>query len=146
MRSGERVKSTHAELVMVNMRNEAKLLWEQALEDLKTAEALIEIKRYYASVFFSQQAAEKALKALYIEVKREFPPKTHSLLRLSNELGIKDEEIIDAVLDLNPEYIVTRYPDAANEVPAKIYNERMAVEHLEKAKKVIEFCRQKLGL
>ncbi|ACS34619.1 Nucleotide-binding protein, containing HEPN domain [Thermococcus gammatolerans EJ3] len=57
------------------MRNEARLLWEQALEDLKTAEALIDVKRYYASVFFSQQAAEKALKALYIEVKREFPPK-----------------------------------------------------------------------
>jgi len=68
------------------------------------------------------------------------------LLRLSNELGIEDEGIIDAVLDLNPEYIVTRYPDAANEVPANIYNERMAIEHLEKAKKVIEFCRQKLGL
>ncbi|WP_204327927.1 HEPN domain-containing protein, partial [Proteus mirabilis] len=46
------------------------LLWEQALEDLKTAEVLVEVKRYYASVFFSQQAAEKALKALYIEVKR----------------------------------------------------------------------------
>lgn len=74
------------------------------------------------------------------------PPKTNSLLRLSNELGIKDDEVIDAVLDLNPEYIVTRYPDAANEVPATIYNERMAVEHLEKAKKVIKFCRQKLGL
>lgn len=131
---------------MMDIRNEAKLLWEQALEDLKTAEVLIEVKRYYASVFFSQQATEKALKAWYIESKREFPPKTHSLLRLSNELGIEDEGIIDAVLDLNPEYVVTRYPDAANEVPAKIYNERMAIEHLEKAKKVIEFCRQKLGL
>jgi len=131
---------------MMDMRNEAKLLWEQALEDLETAEVLIEVKRYYASVFFSQQATEKALKAWYIESKREFPPKTHSLLRLSNELGIEDEGIIDAVLDLNPEYVVTRYPDAANEVPAKIYNERMAIEHLEKAKKVIEFCRQKLGL
>ena len=128
------------------MRNEARLLWEQALEDLKTAEALIEVKRYYASVFFSQQAAEKALKALYIELKRDFPPKTHSLLRLADELEIKDEDIIDALLDLNPEYIVTRYPDAANEVPARIYNERMAVEHLEKARKVVEFCREKLGL
>jgi len=35
------------------MRNEARLLWEQALEDLKTAEALISVERYYASVFFS---------------------------------------------------------------------------------------------
>ena len=58
------------------------MLWEQALEDLKTAEVLIDADRYYASVFFSQQAAEKALKALYIEVKKELPPKTHSLIRL----------------------------------------------------------------
>jgi hypothetical protein len=79
----------------------------------------------------------KALKALYIELKREFPPKTHSLLRLSDELGIEDDEVIDAVLDLNPEYIVTRYPDAANEVPARIYNERMVLYHLEKVRKVI---------
>ncbi|MBP1911270.1 HEPN domain-containing protein [Thermococcus stetteri] len=127
------------------MREEARLLWEQALEDLKTAEALITVKRYYASVFFSQQGEENTLKALYIELKREFPPKTHSLLRLSNELGIEDEEVIDAVLDLNPEYIVTRYPDAANEVPARIYNERMAISHLKKSKKVIEFCRKRIG-
>ncbi|MFA4700349.1 HEPN domain-containing protein [Pyrococcus kukulkanii] len=126
------------------MREEARLLWEQALEDLKTAEVLIEAGRYYASVFFSQQAAEKALKALYIEVKKELPPKTHSLIRLSEELNIKDEEILDAVLDLNPEYTVTRYPDAANEVPARIYNRRSAVEHFEKAKKVVEFCRKRL--
>nr|WP_238516274.1 HEPN domain-containing protein [Thermococcus gammatolerans] len=67
-------------------------------------------------------------------------------MRLSKELGVEDEDIIDAVLDLNSEYIVTRYPDAANEVLTRIYNRRMAVEHLEKAKKVIEFCREKLGL
>jgi len=73
-------------------------------------------------------------------------PAQDTQLRLADELEIKDEGIIDAVLDLNPEYIVTRYSDAANEVPARIYNRRMAVEHLEKAKRVIEFCRQRLGL
>jgi HEPN domain-containing protein len=41
------------------MRNEAKLLWEQALEDLKTAEALVEVKRYYASVFFLNKLLKK---------------------------------------------------------------------------------------
>ncbi|MFA4647432.1 HEPN domain-containing protein [Pyrococcus kukulkanii] len=56
------------------MREEARLLWEQALEDLKTVEVLIDADRYYASVFFSQQAAEKALKALYIEIKKRISP------------------------------------------------------------------------
>jgi HEPN domain-containing protein len=42
------------------------------------------------SVSFSQQAAEKALKALYIEGKRSPPPKTHNL-----------------AVDLTPGYVVT---------------------------------------
>jgi len=128
------------------MREEAELLWGQALEDLITAKVLLNSKRYYASVFFSQQAAEKALKALYIENKKALPPKTHSLLRLADELNIQHEEVIDALIDLNPEYIVTRYPDAANGIPARMYNDRIAREHLEKAEKVIEFCRKKLGI
>jgi len=45
---------------MVDIRNEAKLLWEQALEDLKTAEVLIEVKRYYASVFFPTKLLKRS--------------------------------------------------------------------------------------
>ena len=36
--------------------------WEQSEEDLATARSNLESGRYYASAFFSQQAAEKALK------------------------------------------------------------------------------------
>ena len=128
------------------MREEAKLLWEQALEDLKTAEILLENERYYASVFFSHQAAEKALKALYFVNKREMPPKTHSILKLVRELGIKDERIIEIAMDLTPEYIITRYPDAANDVPARIYSRKTAEKKLNEAREVIEFCKKRLGL
>ncbi len=38
--------------------------------NLDTAEKLLRIETYYASVFFSEQAAEKALKALYPEKRR----------------------------------------------------------------------------
>ncbi|PXF51335.1 MAG: hypothetical protein C4B55_02775 [Candidatus Methanophagaceae archaeon] len=47
------------------MRKEVSRLWEQALEDFDTAEKLLEVEKYYASVFFSEQAAEKALKPLF---------------------------------------------------------------------------------
>ncbi|MFN7182334.1 MAG: HEPN domain-containing protein, partial [Planctomycetota bacterium] len=48
------------------MRKEAQDCLRQAEEDLLTAELNIKIERYYASVFFSQQCAEKALKATCI--------------------------------------------------------------------------------
>jgi len=41
----------------------------QALEDIKTAEKLLEAGRYYAVAFWSQQTAEKALKALLIYIR-----------------------------------------------------------------------------
>jgi len=69
------------------MREESRRLWMQALEDLNATEILITASRYYASAFFSQQAAEKALKALYIEGKRSPPPKTHNLAEILRELG-----------------------------------------------------------
>lgn len=116
----------------VDLREEARRLWLRALEDLKTAEVLLCSKRYYAEVLFAQQAVEKALKAAYIELRREDPPHTHNLLELLTSLRVAESErpdLIDAALDLTPEYIVTRYPNAANGVPAQLYNERMAREH-----------------
>jgi len=53
------------------MRKEVSRLWEQALEDLDTAKKLLEVEKYYASVFFAEQAVEKALKALFIKKKGE---------------------------------------------------------------------------
>ncbi len=126
------------------MREEVRRMWLQALEDARTAEALLEAGRYYASVFFSQQAAEKALKAVYMHVKAELPPRTHNLLELLESLGVDDEELLDAAMDLTPEYVVTRYPDAANGVPATLYNRNMAVAHLEKARLILRFCEGRL--
>ena len=54
----------------------------QALEDFDTAEKLLEVEKYYASVFFSEQAAEKALKALFVEKKWRMAF-THDLTELA---------------------------------------------------------------
>ena len=100
------------------MREEARRLWLQALEDLETADATLKARRYYATAFFSHQAAEKALKALHIHLKKEISPKTHNLIELLQQLDIRDEEVVDAAMELNPDYVVSRCPDAANGVPA----------------------------
>ncbi|MFQ6043955.1 MAG: HEPN domain-containing protein [Candidatus Poribacteria bacterium] len=124
------------------MREEIQNTWMQSEEDLKTAELIIEIGRFYASVFFSQQAAEKALKALYIYQKRLLP-KTHNIVELASDLGAPDE-VIEACQELNPDYVTTRYVDAANGVPAQMYSRRSAITHLEYAKTVIAWTQQHL--
>lgn len=78
---------------------------------------------------------------LSIHLKRELPPRTHNLVELLKALGIDREDLVDAAMDLTPEYVVTCYPDAANGVPAYLYNERIAKEHLEKARLIIGYCR-----
>ena len=127
------------------MREESRNWWLQSLEDLETAKVTIETKRYYASVFFSQQAAEKALKAFYIEIMRDYPPKTHNMLEISRKLEVP-EPVLDAAIELNPEYFVTRYPDAANGVPAQMYTEKKAHFHFEKAEVVIQWVKSQLKL
>ncbi len=116
------------------MREEANNWLEQADEDLSTAEANLQIRKYYACAFFCQQAAEKALKGLSIEKLKEVP-RTHSLLELGAKLGFgKDEDLIE----LNPDYTVSRYPDAANGIPARMYTSKKAEEKVEAAKRILK--------
>ncbi|RKY57572.1 MAG: DNA-binding protein [Candidatus Latescibacterota bacterium] len=124
------------------MRPEVRYTMAQAEEDLDTARVLLENDKYYASVFFSQQAAEKALKALYIHIKREYP-RTHNLVELAQDLEAP-EEILEAVKELNPDYLSTRYVNAANGIPAQMYTRRSAEVHLEYAREVSLWTRRRL--
>jgi HEPN domain-containing protein len=125
------------------VREEAKRWWSQGLEDLKATELNLGSRLFYVCAFFSQQAAEKALKALYIEVKREPQPRTHDLTELGTSLQVP-ADIMDILIELNPVFVVTRYPDAANGIPARMYNERLASSHLDQARRVIEWARERL--
>ncbi len=126
------------------MREEIRNTWMQSEEDLRTAELIIEVGRFYASVFFSQQAAEKALKALYIYQKKRLP-KTHNIVELASDL-VAPDEVIEACQELNPDYVTTRYVDAANGVPAKMYSRNSAIIHLQYAKTVIKWTQQHLPI
>jgi HEPN domain-containing protein len=122
------------------MREEVKNNLIQADKDLETATQLLNLDIYYASVFFSQQAAEKSLKALYIYQKNELP-KTHNLVELTRELNAP-AEIQDAARELTPDYLTTRYVNAANGIPADMYTESSAQMHLEYAKSILSWTKQ----
>jgi HEPN domain-containing protein len=127
------------------MRQEVIDWFKQAKADLKTAGNCLKSRDYYASVFFSQQAAEKSLKALYINEKRQLPPRTHSLIGIGRTLQTP-ANITSALRDLSPEYIITRYPNAAYGIPADIYDEEKAKDRLKKAKVIMQWVKEKLKI
>ena len=82
---------------------------QKAEEDLDTAGYLLKGNRFEATVFFLQQSAEKALKALYIKHFKKIL-RTHDLVLLSKELNAP-ENIVKECKELTLAYQYSRYPD-----------------------------------
>lgn len=127
---------------MKKLREEAEIWLRQGERDLKTARNSHDSGDYYASVFFSHQAAEKALKAGHIERKRE-RPKTHNLVRLADELDA-GEDLLSELRDLSPEYTITRYPDAAGGPIDELYDESKSQYSLKTSKEVLKWIKSLL--
>ena len=119
------------------MKKEAENWFRQAEDDLGTSEDCMKSKRYRASAFYSQQASEKALKALQIQKFSRFD-KVHDLLALAGTVNAPDE-VIGCCVKLNPYYTITRYPDVGVAI-----NERTAEELVCKSRKVLEWAKQSL--
>ncbi|MCX7844044.1 MAG: HEPN domain-containing protein [Candidatus Bipolaricaulota bacterium] len=117
------------------MRPETQAWWAQGEYDLAAARALLDAGIFFATAFLCHQATEKWLKAVYIERKRELPPKTHNLVELGRLLSVP-EEVMHALRVLNPEYVAARYPDAANGIPAENYDRLKTEGLLSAAEKV----------
>ncbi|MEM2948472.1 MAG: HEPN domain-containing protein [Candidatus Anstonellales archaeon] len=125
------------------MRKESEYLIKQAEVDLHNAEKLLKEEAYDLVSFLSHQVAEKALKAVAYEKLKEMPPKTHNLREYA-ELLNAPLDISLACRDLTPHYITSRYPDAIGGAPFEIYTEETAKNLLKKAKKVLEWSKEKL--
>jgi HEPN domain-containing protein len=124
------------------MREEVGNWWKQAQEDLESAEAIFDIGRYYVTAFLCQQAVEKGLKALHIQKKRENIT-THNLVELARRVGFPESQM-HLLKEVNPDYVITRYADAANGVPAEIFDEKITKEHLGYAREALEWISKQL--
>ncbi|MBI2111947.1 HEPN domain-containing protein [Candidatus Woesearchaeota archaeon] len=125
------------------MRIEIKRWLEQGLEELDTAEKTIETGKWFAVAFWCQQAVEKVLKAYYLFKKKESPGTTHSLTFLGRELLLPKEHW-NFLRDLTKEYYLSRYPDATEDVPYKLYHEKEAREYFKKSKDLILWVKSQL--
>lgn len=121
------------------MRQEARDLMTQAEADLDTARAIQAIGTYYAAAFFAQQAAEKSLKALHLEAHRS-AIFTHDLSRIAEAVGAPPEIQEDAA-ELTPEYTISRYPNAANGVPAKLYTKSRGERAVRRAERIVAWVK-----
>ena len=125
---------------MKDYRKEAMAFWAQARADLATATTLLDAGIYYASVFFSQQAAEKALKAALVDSERR-SPKGHNLVQMANALTAP-VEIMNSAAELNPEFLATRNPENVEGVPAQLYDKTSARLHLRCAQEILEWAKK----
>lgn len=86
---------------------------DQAKMDVKTAKDCIEDGNFYASAFFAQQSAEKALEGfLYSKGFRALI--IHSVLDLVEEASQSEENFrgfIDFGRELDKHYVGSRYPN-----------------------------------
>lgn len=128
------------------MREEASLWFRQAERDLEKARNDLLTHDWDSAAFWSQQAAEKALKALLLSRGRVY--RGHSLLALAetakSELGLSVDDIIGDLRELTIHYTISRYPNAANAFPYELYDEAKARELVERARRVVEWVRRHL--
>ena len=115
---------------------------EQAISDLEKAKVLFTAQKYDGAVVFSQQAAEKALKAIYIFKEEKTPPKTHDLVDLCLKIKVP-EKIFLASESLSGTYFSSRYPGAAPMIPVKFYTLEKAKKHLQEAEVILQWVREK---
>ena len=125
------------------MRNEIKILIEQAEKDLEVAEKNFKLEEYYVTAFLCQQSMEKALKAIYILKKGKSAGTTHSLIYLAKEINlpIKFHNLLKS---LTPEFIITRYPDVAGDAPYKLYSHEKVKDYLINSKELMKWLKDQI--
>ena len=120
---------------------------KQALRDFDHAQESKKIKHFEWVTLAAQQAAEKAIKAVFFKMGGD--PWGHALTQLLQKLPSDiqpPEEILNASKFLDKHYITTRYPNGFSAgAPEDYYTEQDADEAIANAKKIIEFCQNQIS-
>ena len=118
---------------------------EQAERDLQRAQLDVEYAYWEWACFTSQQAAEKAVKALLMN--RGYTAWGHSITAMLRRLTEPQSppEVIERAQLLDAYYIPARYPNGfAEGKPADYFNQRQAREAIHAATDIIRFCKDHL--
>ncbi|MCS6829797.1 MAG: HEPN domain-containing protein [Armatimonadota bacterium] len=115
---------------------------DQARGDLRHAQNDLQDGFYDWACFSAQQAAEKAVKAVFKRHKLEVWG--HSIVDLLSALPAHiavPDELYDMAMELDKGYISTRYPDALpSGSPRTRYSQQEAERFIRYARAILEFC------
>jgi HEPN domain-containing protein len=114
----------------------------QAVRDLESAQSQHENGFYEWACFISQQAAEKAVKAVYQRLGAEVwgHSTTDLLMGLREKISVSDE-LLDSARRLDRHYIPARYPNGwASGTPAEYLTEKDSLDAISDSQGIIQFC------
>lgn len=129
------------------MPNRARDWFNQAVQDLQQAEDSRRAGRHEWACFATQQAAEKAVKALHLHLGQE--AWGHVVARLLRELpeSVKvPQDLIEKGRVLDNFYIPSRYPNSHPAgAPFEHYGPLQSREAIQYARETIEFVRLQMA-
>jgi HEPN domain-containing protein len=116
---------------------------DEAEDDFSSAEILFKEGKYSKACFLSQQAAEKAVKALCIAKYGRYE-EFHSVSELLRTVGAPSE-LVEVGDYLNGFYIPTKYPNVwPLGAPFKHYKREDAERALNRSKTVIDYVKEQI--
>lgn len=120
---------------------------EQAEEDRRGAQLLLEGASYHLACFIAQQVAEKSLKAFLYAQGEELVigHSVEALCRWAAEFDADFEQLRQEVASLDGYYIPTRYPNGLpDSIPARVYTRPAAEDAMRLADRTLHLVREKL--
>ncbi|MHB8338390.1 MAG: HEPN domain-containing protein [Ignavibacteriaceae bacterium] len=119
---------------------------DNADDDYETMSVLYNNKRYTWSLFIGHLMIEKLLKAYYVQIKEEFPPFIHNLLRLAEmkNISVSEEKKVKLVT-ITAFNIQARYDDYKMSFQKKCTPE-FANEWFENLKEIRTWIREQIKL
>jgi HEPN domain-containing protein len=127
------------------MKSRAGDWLKQAENEFAWAHDMLTLGRWAPVCYFSQQVAEKCLKAIAI-ARGATLVKSHSAREIAGALGINGD-LDDKAKVLDQYYITTRYPDSfSTGAPFEYFVERQAREALDYARAFLERAKAEINV
>jgi HEPN domain-containing protein len=115
----------------------------QAEKDLKVAEELMKDESFEWSCFVAQQAAEKAVKAVFQKLNAAaWGHSIFDLMRILSKKVVVNEELLNCARSLDKYYVPARYPNSFESgSPHEYFTRRDAENGIVCSRRIIAFCK-----
>ena len=143
--------ATLGEMMMAQKIRKDVVWWlGSAKDDYKSALRLYEVGMHANALNLLHTSIEKALKAAILWSGKRYPrgAEGHKLNLLYGMVKPKlrlPKRLEEAIFDLTPLYLPTKYPDAAFGIPSKVYGREYSSKYVRKAGEIIRWVERKMS-